>query len=121
MGFPILDEKLEDNTILSCFDDVKILVCSWCCGCCTLARIRAGIRGDKEGFTLAELLTSWCLYPCCLFKTRTDFRSKYKIELEKPFLDQLLSCWCCSICSLSQMARKMNKENELPPLKIIAK
>ena len=120
MAIPILDEKLDDTPILGCFEDVKLLLCSWCCGACTLARIRAGLRGSKEGCSAVELITSCILGPCCMFKTRGDFRDKYSKALESPVLDQILSCWCCSICAMSQMGRHMQRNNDFPPMKISA-
>ena len=118
MGLPILDDKFDDTPILSCFEDIKMLLCSWCCACCTLSRVRAGVRGDKEGFTIVEFITSYFLFPCCMFKTRADVRAKYDKALDAPIVDQILSCWCCGICTLSQMARHMEKNNDLAPLKL---
>jgi len=118
MGVPILDEKFDDTPIVSIFGDIQLFLCSWFLFPCTLARVRAGIRGDKNGFNLIELLTSWLLAPCCIFKTRADMRAKYNKSLDSPILDQILSCWCCGICSLAQMATHMQKSNDLPPFKL---
>jgi Cys-rich protein (TIGR01571 family) len=118
MAIPILDDKFDETPIFSCFEDIQMLICSWCCGICTLARIQAGVRGSKEGCSIVEFITSWCLFPCCMFKIRNEMRQKYSKELDSPTCDQLVSCCCCSICTLSQMARHMDKSGELPPLKI---
>lgn len=111
MGFPILDEKFEQDTpvISAITEDIQLCLCTLFLGPCQQARIRAGLRGDKDGCTLVELLTSWLLGPCCMWQTRAEFRQKYSKQLDSPFLDQLLSALWCGTCAMQQMARHMDK------------
>lgn len=117
MGFPVLDEKFDDTPVITAIqEDIKLCLCSWILGPCQNARIRAGLRGGKDGCTPVELLTSLILGPCCMWKTRADFREKYSKQLDSPVVDQLCSI-IFGVCATQQMARHMDKNKELPPMK----
>lgn len=49
MPFPVLDYKFEDTPCISCCEDIKMCLTGIFCTACLLARIRAGIRGEREG------------------------------------------------------------------------
>lgn len=114
MVVPIIDDNFEDTPIVSIFSDMGLFFCTLCCTPCVLARLQAGIRGAKKGFNCLEFISSYFLFPCCLWKVRKQCREKYERRLQSPAVDQFVAV-CCALISINQMALHMQKENNLPP------
>ncbi|XP_005109623.2 placenta-specific gene 8 protein [Aplysia californica] len=82
--------------VFSCFDDMKICLCGWCCPLCL---------GWNVATDLGETGIIVCCVPSWLTVVRTKLRTQQKIQGD--VCNDCMMSECCGICVLCQVAREI--------------